>query len=62
MIRTCAVIAFFAARTIAAVFELGTLDPQAGLNANIPVNREAAPALPPTIISGLPQDAGTLRR
>ena len=62
MIRTCAVIAFFAARMLVVVFELNTPEPPAGLKPDIPVNLEATPELPPTIISGLPEDAGTLRR
>lgn len=62
MVRTCAVIAFFTARMIVAAFDLGTPEPPAGLIANIPVNQEAAPEPPPTIISGMPEDAGTLRR
>lgn len=62
MIRIYAVIALFSARMIVAVFDLGTPEPPAGWNANTPVDREAAAALPSTIISGLPEDAGTLRR
>lgn len=62
MVRTCAVVAFFTARMIVAAFDLGTPPPRVGFEPNIPVNREAAPELPPIIVSGLPQDAGTLRR
>jgi hypothetical protein len=63
MFRTFAVIAFFAARMIVAVFDLGIPEPpSAGLPANNPVVDGAAPGPAPTIISGLPEDAGTLRR
>ncbi len=62
MVRICAVVALFSARLMVAVFDLGTPEPPAGLNASIPVNHQAAAELPPTIISGLPEDAGTLRR
>jgi hypothetical protein len=62
MIRTFAVIAFFAARMIVAVFDLGTPEPSAGWKMNTPVNREAVPESPPIFISGLPSDSGTSRR
>jgi hypothetical protein len=64
VIRTCAVIAFFMARMTATLLDLGA--PPAGLTMHspappVPIRVPRADA-PPTIISGLPQDAGTLRR
>lgn len=62
MIRICAVVALFTARMIAIVFDLGASKPPIDWQSNVQVAHELSAEPPVTIISGLPQDAGTLRR
>ena len=65
MVRNCAVIALFIARLIVAIFDLGSPQPLvAALKSDEVSNPRPAivAEAPPTTISGLPEDAGTLRR
>jgi hypothetical protein len=57
-----AVLTFFAVYLASATFDLRTSERQPALHRTDPVEREEFAEHPPTIISGLPEDAGTLRR
>jgi hypothetical protein len=62
MVRNCAVIALFLARIIVAGFDLGSSEPAALKKGLLDVHQPVALDVHPRIVSGLPQDAGTLRR
>lgn len=62
MFRNCAVIALFLARMIVAVLDLGSSDPVALKKGLLDDPRPVALDVHPVVVSGLPEDAGTLRR
>jgi hypothetical protein len=62
MVRNCAVIAWFFARMIAAIYDLGASNPAA--LEKLPLNDRQPRVVNerPIIVSGLPEDSGLLRR
>jgi hypothetical protein len=60
--RTCAVVALFLSRMTVALFDLGLPAPPAGVQEHRMDERQPVVELQATVISGLPEDAGTLRR